>query len=207
MTHCIATRLAAAIALMACLCESSQAAGGLLGKYVGAGVGQANIRIDQRPGDIALGLKENHTAWKAFVGIRPLSIIGVEYAYMDFGQPTSTLGALGTSSTVVAQVKQRGSALMAVGYLPLPVPWLDVYAKAGISNLQTTLTGSLPGVVCVRPGCNVFDSRTSDKRNVWGIGTQVSIPLTDFALRAEYERYATSNGDPTLLTVALLWQF
>lgn len=207
MTHRIATRLAAVVALMACLCDSSQAADGLLGKYVGAGVGQANIRIDQRPGDIALGLKENHTAWKAFVGIRPLSIIGVEYAYMDFGQPTSMLGVPGTSSAVIAQVKQRGSALMAVGYLPLPLPWLDIYAKAGISNLQTTLSGSLPGVVCVRPGCNVFDSSTTDKRNVWGAGTQLRIPLTDFALRAEYERYATSNGDPTLLTVALLWQF
>lgn len=202
----LTTRLAAA-AMLACLCQISQAAGGLLGKYVGGGLGQANIRIDQRPGNIALDLKENHSAWKAFAGIRPLSILGVEYAYLDFGQPTSTLGTAGTASAVVAQVQQRGTALMALGYLPLPVPWLDVYAKVGLSNIQTNLSGSLPAVNCVAAGCNVFASRTKDTKNVWGAGVQLGIPLTDFALRAEYERFATGNGNPTVMTVALLWQF
>ena len=198
-------RVAAVVMLGGWLAQPSQAADSLIGMYVGAGVGQANVRIDQRPGNIALGLKENHSAWKLMAGIRPISLVGAEYAHLDFGQSSSTLGTAGTASAVSARAQQRADVLFGVVYLPLPVPCFDLYGKAGTAHVQTDLSGSLPGVSCQTSGCNVFGSSATDTSIAWGAGAQLKLPVTSFALRAEYERFSTSNGNPTLLSVGFLW--
>ena len=79
------SRLAMGAWLLPVLAGTASAADGLIGFQLGGGIGQADIRVDQRPGNIALGLKENHSAWKAFVGVRPISLIGAELSYFDLG--------------------------------------------------------------------------------------------------------------------------
>lgn len=192
-------RIMTAMALLGASAGAASAADGLLGLQFGAGVGQADIRIDQRPGNIALGLKDNHSAWQAFIGVRPISLLGAELAYFDLGTANSTLG------TVQARARQHGTSLMAVGYLPLPVPLLDIYGKAGFARTQTTLDGSVSGVNCVVAGCNVFRGNSSDTRLGWGLGTQVKLPVIGMAVRAEYVQFSTPNGDPHLVTVGVVW--
>ena len=104
-----------------------------------------------------------------------------------------------------AQARQNGTALYAVGYLPLPLPLLDIFGKAGVARTQTTLDGSLPSLACATAGCNVFHGKSSDNHFAWGLGTQVKLPVTGLAIRAEFEQFRTPNGDPHLVTVGVVW--
>ena len=70
---------------------------------------------------------------KGIVGIRPIRMLGVEATYIDFGQPYRHNGyydynVSGSDSHPTAP------ALFAVGYLPLPMPFIDVFAKAGVAH-------------------------------------------------------------------------
>jgi opacity protein-like surface antigen len=172
------SKLLAAAVIGGILGNVASADDSLVGAYLGAGIGNANVRVDQRPGNIALGLKEQHSAWKALVD----------------------------TDSVVASARQSGGSIHAVGYLPLPIPLLDVYGKAGTTRLQTRLDGVLPALTCVAAGCNEFHSRATDTSFTWGAGVQLQLPLTGLSARAEYERYDIANGAPDLVSVNLLWR-
>jgi opacity protein-like surface antigen len=200
------SKLLAAAVIGGILGNVASADDSLVGAYLGAGIGNANVRVDQRPGNIALGLKEQHSAWKALVGIRPISLLGVELSYVDFGRVDASFGAPTLPTSVVASARQSGGSIHAVGYLPLPIPLLDVYGKAGTTRLQTRLDGVLPALTCVAAGCNEFHSRATDTSFTWGAGVQLQLPLTGLSARAEYERYDIANGAPDLVSVNLLWR-
>jgi opacity protein-like surface antigen len=196
-----------AVAIMSgALCAVAVASDGIVGAYLGAGFGSANVRVDDRPGDIALGLEQNHSAWKVLAGVRPISLLGVELSYMDFGKVSETSGLPNSATTVVASARQTGGSIQAVGYLPLPLPWLDIYAKAGAARIQTNVDGFLPSVQCAVAGCNEFQGSSADTSFSWGAGTQLKLPLTGLSVRAEYERFDVPNGAPELVSVSLLWR-
>src|SRR5207244_2874055 len=111
-----------------------------LGMYAGGAIGQARIDTGNLEGASPSGgvfsfgtYTEDHSAYKLIVGFRPLSLIGAEIAYMDFGHPGRSFSPGGTTS---ADVKMSGAA--AFGMLYLPVPVVSVYAKAGLARLQAT---------------------------------------------------------------------
>src|SRR5438105_4266850 len=65
-----------------------------LGMYAGGAIGQARIDTGNLEGASPSGgvfsfgtYTEDHSAYKLIVGFRPLSLIGAEIAYMDFGHP------------------------------------------------------------------------------------------------------------------------
>src|SRR5205814_129284 len=81
-----------------------------LGFYLGAGVGRSQVRTDVQfaaPTFGPLGFSEKATGWKLIVGIRPLSVIGAEAEYIDFGSasgatgiaPTATQGGINAAAT------------------------------------------------------------------------------------------------------------
>ena len=148
------------------------AASGLV--YVGAGVSSNEVDNIQ---DSFTHL--NDTSWKAFVGVRPVNWIGGELDYFDLG--TQTNSYVGGSS------QQRGDAFagFAVGYLPLPLPWLDVYGKLGVSrwDLHRDVSGVPP------PG--LFSFSTSGTDFSWGAGVQVH--YNNFGGRLEYEGFDIPN--------------
>jgi hypothetical protein len=67
----------------------------LLGLYVGGAIGQSQVEATGQT-IYALGnvyhdtgsFKENHSAFKGMVGIRPISPLGAEVDYTDFGHPS-----------------------------------------------------------------------------------------------------------------------
>ena len=91
-------------------------------------------------------------AWKVIAGIRPISIIGVELEYIDFGHPSNPYDP-NNSNVTGCDSHPRAAVLFAVGYLPLPIPFIDIFAKAGVARLQTdvtTTTSSCPaGANCL----------------------------------------------------------
>jgi len=58
-----------------------------LGFYIGAGVGHSQVRDVFEFSDIGVPVSINGTAtgWKLMAGMRPLSVLGAEVAYIDFG--------------------------------------------------------------------------------------------------------------------------
>jgi opacity protein-like surface antigen len=95
-----------------------------LGFYIGAGVGHSQVRNDFEFSDVAIPVSINGSAtgWKLMAGIRPLSILGAEVAYIDFGSAngaasipaTPTQGGLNATATS----HPKAAALFAVGYVP-----------------------------------------------------------------------------------------
>ena len=112
-----------------------------LGAYVGAGVGGSNVGNSDYDYGYYGGYHDDDVAWKAIVGIRPIPFVGAEAEWIDFGSGHGDNGYFGYGDYYANSTSHpKAAALYGVGYLPLPLPFLDVYGKAGVARLQTDLT-------------------------------------------------------------------
>jgi opacity protein-like surface antigen len=177
------------------------------GFYVGGAVGRAAVEVDE-VGAVPLRFDKHHVGWKLMVGVRPISVLGAEFEYINFGHPSTVIG-----NNVNTNAQIRGPAVFALGYLPLPLPLLDVYGKVGLARLQTTATASLRvgmGAPCNLGNptpftCGPEELDRTDNHFAWGAGTQIT--LSHIAVRAEYERFSTSVGNPDYLSLGITWSF
>ena len=198
--------LPAILAAAACAASNPALASNPLGFYLGAGVGYSTIRSD----DSAYGLpgyyNDHQTAWKAIAGVRPISIVGAEFEYIDFGQPGRHYGSH-IYNSYGFDSHPRASALFGVGYLPLPIPFFDIYGKAGVARLQTDVTTfeAVPCAVNLICPPIAFRQRQTDNKFAYGAGVQSRAWGVSF--RAEYERISSQFGDPDALTVSATWTF
>src|ERR1700675_3928388 len=170
----ISGTLLAILAAGACAVLTAALAENPAGFYLGAGVGYSTIRSDDASYGLPGYYDDHQTAWKVIAGVRPISIIGAEFEYIDFGQPgnhygTNSINYYGLDS------HPRAAALFGVGYLPLPIPFFDIYGKAGVARLQTDVTTTeTPGCVqtsCPRQGYSYRHDETADKF-AYGVGVQ-----------------------------------
>jgi opacity protein-like surface antigen len=189
-----------------------------LGFYIGAGVGHSQVRNDLNFGDFGLpefsgpySVNGSATGWKLMAGIRPLSFLGAEVAYIDFGSvngaasipATPTQGGL----NVTAMSRPKAAALFAVGYLPIPLPYLDVFAKAGVARLQSDVSATgqamcplnLP--TCLPVAVPPYAASGTSTHPAYGAGAQLK--FKSFAVRAEYERISAGSGDVDLLSLGV----
>src|SRR2546430_6650367 len=147
MTHTRRAGYAVLGILMGAACGSACAADPL-GFYVGAGIGHSQVPNDVQFAGAsgALGLSGSATGWKAIVGIRPLSIIGAEAEYLDFGSATGSASIPPTVTTAglnaTGDSHPKAPAIFAMGYLPIPLPYLVILAKAGLAELKASLNAS-----------------------------------------------------------------
>lgn len=201
-------------ALILCSLGAATAAqaGDLLGLYVGASFGQAHIRAEQ--GDIvpqAGGtLDMTHSAFKGMLGIRVLSFLGAEVAYMDLGKASSLAGAGSTTVGITSeQVSQRGEAAFALLYLPVPV--VDVYVKAGLSRITTDSNATVIPIgvgACAigYPNCGGPFSVSHDFTDTgFAYGAGVQWKLGQWAVRGEYERFDAAGANPSLLSIGMTY--
>ena len=181
----------------------------LLGAYVGGAVGQGWTNgTDLDVAGASYGeFNANHSAFKVMAGIRPLPLLGAEVAYVDFGHAHQSLAGPDSGS---AEVHLRGAAAFAILYLPVPI--VDVYAKAGLASLRTTSSVALTRVgvgTCVIgvPNCGSYsaEDRDTNARFAGGVGAQLK--LGPWAVRAEYERFSAAGANPALATVGFTWTF
>ena len=191
-----------------------------LGFYVGGAVGRSDVRANEVAGFGApqgtsgspLGFEERRTGWKLVVGMRPISVLGAELSYVDFGHPAALGNFYGNPTGLRTQIDAhpKAFALSGLAYLPLPLPLVDLYAKAGIARLQNEVKAevvclaNLGGCPPTRPFAPFALNETS-ARFAYGAGMQVR--LLSFSLRLEYERISASGGDPDLLSIGLAWAF
>jgi hypothetical protein len=191
-----------------CLASTAACADSPLGIYLGAGGGESDVRAEQAilgDSNYVSRFDERHSAWKVIAGLRPLSPLGGELEYIDFGNPGSGLGISGPGG--LTRVDEKAVALFGMSYLPLPVSFLDVYGKLGIARLRTTLTGLGPlpfcpvGLIpCVQSTFNQSDWSTN---LAYGAGVQGK--MGRLAIRAECERISASGGDPDIFSLGVTW--
>lgn len=193
--------------------QESPALDSPIGLYLGAGFGPANVRqsgFEAYPN--YAGLYRHDVGWNVFAGVRPLSFLGAEIGYTDFGAVHRNSYVDEPVSATISDVLGRGSAnaamAFAVGYLPLPLPWLDLYGKAGVARLHETFSFVPQNVSCPPGGCGVPPAQpgagtANDWDFAYGIGTQLRFGALGF--RLEYQRINDPNGDPDMLSVGVVW--
>jgi hypothetical protein len=179
-----------------------------LGMYVGGAVGQSRVEADVS-GIFGSGIfREDHGAFQVMAGVRPISLLGAELAYVNLGHPSGDIGGF------PADVTTRGVAAFGVLYLPIPIPAFDIYAKAGLARMQGTVNSTnyrlridcFPGLACtpMYTGPNFPMDRT-DTHFAAGAGAQVK--FGSWAVRAEFERFDAIGAHPSLASVGITWSF
>lgn len=183
----------------ALLASAGAGAADLLEFYVGAGVGQSTLHQDYYQIDTHV------IGWKAVAGWRPLDLFGAEVEYADFGSKDVTY--MGSAATTQVSTDAHATAAFALLYLPVPLPWIDLYAKAGPARVQSNTSVRFTPVICPAPtSCPTTSTDDSSRTSVaWGAGGQFKFGLP--AIRLEYERFAGSQGTDALLSLAVTANF
>jgi opacity protein-like surface antigen len=199
--------LIAALVIGSILAQRVYAAGDPLGLYVGAGLGQSEVRVDGSVFDGPSGFDAHRDAWKLLVGLRPIALFGAELDYMDFGHarfagPPNSLG-----SALRGDSHPKAGTLFGIIYAPIPVPLLDIYAKAGVARLQTSINENVycAASPCVATAVAPIALHRTDAEFAYGAGVQFRFAA--FAARLEYERIHASTGDPDLTAFGITWSF
>ncbi len=167
--------LAAPLALAAA--AAAHADNGLL--YVGAGLSRDSVDGITNNGFSLSDL--DNTSWKALIGVRPVSYFGIEADYLDLGGQTTVL------PTETVHTSYRAFTGYAVGYLPIPVPFLDVFGKAGLTRWTSSGNSSFFGP----PPPGLFSLSDNGTEFAWGVGAQAH--LGNLAARLEYEGFNLPN--------------
>jgi OmpA-like transmembrane domain len=156
--------------------------------YVGAGVSSNSVKVSSLsvPGGANFPFPDiSATSWQAFAGVRPLNSLGFELAYYDMGSasssyysPLSCVGSGACGSTWHSDAKAVAGNVL--GYLPIPVPYLDVYAKVGAASYTINRTGS--AVFAANPlsgpeQTTYFNYPSKSTVFCWGAGFQVHFGL------------------------------
>ena len=156
----------------------AQADGGSF--YFGAGVTSNKLNDIVVQGTAFPDLDK--TSWKVFAGFRPISAFAVEADYLDLGSATVEGACVGgccmEACRGLYQSDAQVFAAYALGFLPMPVPFLDIYGKAGLahSKLDTKL-----GVATSNTGTEI----------AWGVGVQAHVSI--IGARLEYEQFNIPN--------------
>jgi OmpA-OmpF porin, OOP family len=163
-------------------------ADGPLGLYAGAGITRAKME------DIFhTNFNLSNTSWKIYAGLKPIGFpLGLDVDYMDLGS-----AAAGTFKGV-AHANAKAFAAYVVGYAPIPVPNIDLYAKGGLARWQFDGNYTSPGLFAVSENGTDF---------AWGVGGQVHF-LENFAVRLEYEHFNVREADDVqVYTLGVSYRF
>jgi len=177
----------------------------LAGLYAGAGVGESTVRSDYGfDPENPLDSHPHHTAYKLMAGIRPLPFVGAEAEYIDFGH-----GDL-DGQEYDADSHPKAGILSAVGYLPLP--YVDVFARAGVARLETNINSYSDGVCAGSDVAGNCGPPLLTRQHAWqtkaayGGGLQAHL-FDSLAVRGEYERINSVYGDPDAFMISATWTF
>ena len=194
-------RLLLVIALALCA-SVAQADNGLF--YLGAGVTSNHVDSVGVPGIDNYFPKISSTSWQVFIGFRPIKLFAVEADYLDLGSSSNTvqtpLSCADIGSCSVAwESGAKAFAGYALGFLPIPLPYLDIYGKAGLARYKLNRS-----ITDYNSGGAPIDSRAFPENSTvftWGAGVQAHIGI--IGARLEYEGFDTASTSVFSLSVFL----
>jgi Outer membrane protein beta-barrel domain len=195
---------------MTCAAINTNASDNPLGFYVGAAAGRSNIRVNDPSSGLELDARPG--GWTVFAGLRPLSLLGAELQYIEYGHSTvqPTLSGLSATAQRVGTVdwKQHATTLSALIYAPIPLPFFDVYGKAGLAQLDTrgiASQGCGSITVCSPYSPNVTPINKTATHFSYGAGSQLKV--SSLAFRLEYQESGARGRGPDLLSFGVSWEF
>jgi Outer membrane protein beta-barrel domain len=149
--------------------------------YLGAGIARNTLK------DIAATNADlDSTSWKVFAGFRPIGLFAVEADYIDLGSQTINSSSLDTATHT--HLRYKAFAGYAVGFAPIPVPYLDVFGKLGLARWNAS-GGSTNTIF---PATSSFLSRSDQGTQfAWGVGAQLH--AGHIGGRLEYENFNIRN--------------
>ena len=160
----------------------------VLGLYAGAGITRAKME------DIFhTNFNLSNTSWKVYAGLKPIGFpLGIDVDYMDLGNSSAATFKGATHANA------KAFAAYAVGYAPIPVPNIDLYAKGGLARWQFDGTFTKP---------TLFATSDNGTDFAWGVGGQVHF-LENFAVRIEYEHFNVREAnDVQIYTLGVSYRF
>lgn len=172
-----------ALGLLGCAAGAQAADNGI---YLGVGVGQATIEID----DVA-GLADfdgDDLGYKVIAGVRPLDWLAFEANYVNFGEPDDTLAG--------AKLRSEGDGFAGYGLGLLAVGPVDLFAKVGVIAWDAELTNPQLGRLSEDDGTDL----------AYGVGAQFR--LLSLGVRAEYEVFDIDEVDnANMISVSVTYTF
>lgn len=169
------------------------------GPYIGAGIGQFNVQLDDIAIDgegIGLDFDDGDVGFKVFGGYNFLDWLGAEVAYIDGGTAEENysdpdLGGLKLEADVSA------FTVAGVGTLPIG-DMFELYGKLGIAFWDGDLTFSTSGLLCeelTAEGLPCSETGSESGEDFyWGIGAGVNFG-ENFNIRLEYEAFQIGADD------------
>jgi hypothetical protein len=188
-----------------------------LGLYLGAGVGRSSINqtdFDQ------FGSSFDHIdgqplGWNAVIGVRPIPFLGAELEYIDFGNThVGPFAAYNANQFLAGEARDQAAAVFAVGYLPLPIPWVEPFVKLGWAQMweHDSYSGIYDGVYVNGAPLGLESASQNTRPSGTAYGGGVQFHFEQLAVRAQYERISGERSfggwnNPDLLSVGLSWTF
>ena len=158
------------------------------GFYIGAGLGEATLEIDDTDFD------DGDTAFKLFGGYRFNPYFGIELAYLDGGTAQQT----DRDFPATIEIETTAVNLSAI----VTAPFGDNFAlfgKLGYASLDFELTANFFGT-------QAFSDDDTDEEISFGAGAS-DLVNDYFSLRAEYEAFDLNDADAGLATISAVFRF
>jgi hypothetical protein len=196
----LAMAVAASAGALACSSAFAQGVENDEGLYIGGGIGQFNVKIDNldETDEAVETLDDDDNAWKAFVGWRMNPYFALELAYIDFGRPSDRFDASGTSGDF--EVDLSGFAPYLIGTIPLgPV---ELFGKVGYYFYDIDFRVDVDD-----PTFPDVDGGASDEDLLYGFGVGMTF-FERLNARLEYEKIDSSFiDDADALWLSGQWRF
>ena len=188
---------AALLALMGAGTAAQAAEENDSGFYIGAGVGQFNVQIDDvdDTDEAVQSLDDDDNSWKFFGGYRFNPYLSLELAYIDFGGPEDSFEGSGSDGEYKLDIS--GFAPYIIGSFPIgPV---ELFAKAGYYFYDVDVTADFddPDI----------DSSSSEEDFLYGFGVGATF-FEHLNARLEYEKIDSDLvDDADALWLSAAWRF
>jgi opacity protein-like surface antigen len=158
------------------------------GIYIGVGVGQSTVEIDDVGGVNNFDFEGEDVGYKVIAGIRPLDWLAFEANYVNFGEPDDTLAG--------QRLRSEGDGIGAYALGLLATGPVDLFAKAGVISWDSELTNPQLGRIADDDGTDL----------AYGAGVQFR--LLSLGVRAEYEIFDIDDvDDANMISVSVTYTF
>ena len=173
------------------------------GWYIGGGIGQSKIKLDNSDFDFSgapVNKDDKDTGFKVFAGYNFTPIFGAELMYADMGKATVTADA-GAGGSAKLEYKATSFALAGTARFQLGSAFTIMGRLGGAQNtakLSVPSTSGLVGALLAAEGITPGSSTDKTQTDVYfGLGAQYDFNR-NFGVRLDYDNFGKfGNEDDT----------
>jgi OmpA-OmpF porin, OOP family len=192
-----ATTVLAILGLASAMAFAGPALAQETGFFVGGSIGQSDTDEEITSGFIDSGTVDSKdTAYKIFGGYMFNRHLGVELAYINFGEVTYS-GTAGGFAVTDGTVELTAFNLAALGVFPINEQF-SVFGKVGLFKWEAEASDTLEGIP--------FSAEDDGTDVSFGVGVAYNV-TRNFGVRAEYELFKGDHADTSLISIGAVWRF